>query len=194
MEGALSPTRTKSTWKPRVEEGDLGFMPCGDGVALWLGNRAARLEKDNWRSPIFSLPCCDAVSGLPGRGEGKTDDADGATPLALRPLEKSPADGQAQLRYRLTGGFDSAALEVSWETGEGAAAPQWVALKSYTGIQIKYPTPGKRPPLVFALADEDAYCYCDLDPCQECVANCKRGFLLYASYGEGEVVRLQVGR
>lgn len=194
MEGALSPTRTKSTWKPRVEEGDLGFLPYDGGVALWLGDRAACLKKDNWRSPIFSLPCCDALPVLADQEDEGTNGEGFAEPIEPRRLEKAPVDSPAQLRYRLTGGFDSAALEVYWETGEGTAVPQWVALKSYTGIQVKYPTPGKRPPLVFALADEDAYCYCDLDPCQECVANCKRGFILYAYYGEGDLVQLFVGR
>jgi hypothetical protein len=38
--------------------------------------------------------------------------------------------------------------------------------------------------MVFALADTDAFCYCDEDPCLECVFRCKRGFTVYA-YSEG---------
>ena len=37
----------------------------------------------------------------------------------------------------------------------------------------------KRPPMVFALADTDAFAYCDEDPCLECVFRCKRGFIIY---------------
>ena len=33
--------------------------------------------------------------------------------------------------------------------------------------------------MVFALADTDAFCYCDEDPCLECVFRCKRGFTAY---------------
>ena len=34
-------------------------------------------------------------------------------------------------------------------------------------------------PLLFALADEDAYVYCDKDVCLECTFMCKRGFVFY---------------
>lgn len=41
----------------------------------------------------------------------------------------------------------------------------------------------KRSPAVFALAGEDAYAYCDKDPCEMCSFRCKNGFVLYACYG-----------
>ena len=54
--------------------------------------------------------------------------------------------------------------------------------------------PKKRSPLVFALADEDAYAYCDEDPCLECIFMCKRGFVFLA-YVEGfGLVRLPLER
>ena len=40
--------------------------------------------------------------------------------------------------------------------------------------------PKKFPPLVFALAAEDAFAYCNKIPCEECAFRCKSGFELYA--------------
>ena len=42
---------------------------------------------------------------------------------------------------------------------------RWFGLKTFTGMQHKYVTPKKWPPVVFALADEDAFAYCDKNPC-----------------------------
>lgn len=57
---------------------------------------------------------------------------------------------------------------------------RWVALKTFTGMQLKYIMPKKFPPLVFALAAEDAFAYCNKIPCEECAFRCKSGFELYA--------------
>ena len=82
--------------------------------------------------------------------------------------------------YDVVGGFDQNALRVFWKVREDGCEPRWIALKTFTGMQLKYVLPGKRPPLVFALGDEDAYAYCDEDPCVSCTFHCKRGFELYA--------------
>ena len=47
-------------------------------------------------------------------------------------------------------------------------------------MQHKYVTPKKWPPVVFALADEDAFAYCDKNPCVQCTFRCKREFEIYA--------------
>ena len=57
--------------------------------------------------------------------------------------------------------------------------PEWIYLKTFTGGYLKYVSSEKRPPMVFALADTDAFAYCDEDPCLECVFRCKRGFIIY---------------
>ncbi|MGN0959399.1 MAG: hypothetical protein ACI4OC_01490, partial [Coriobacteriales bacterium] len=51
-----------------------------------------------------------------------------------------------------------------------------------------------RSPLIFALADEDAYVYCDKAQCQECIFMCKRGFAFYAFFPEAGLVRLPLSR
>ena len=70
-------------------------------------------------------------------------------------------------------------MKVSWKFIDPGQELEWLYLKTYTGGYMKYIIPGKRPPVVFALADEDAFCYCDEDPCLECTFWCKRGFIIY---------------
>ena len=48
--------------------------------------------------------------------------------------------------------------------------------------------------MVFGLAGEDAYAYCDKDPCVECTFRCKRGFGLYYYFEELGVVYLPLDR
>lgn len=101
-------------------------------------------------------------------------------------LERLPAASAAdcadsiELSYDVVGGFDANALRVFWKVREAGCEPRWFALKAFTGMQLKYVLPGKRAPIVFALGDEDAYAYCDEDPCVGCTFRCKRGFELYA--------------
>ena len=61
-------------------------------------------------------------------------------------------------------------MECSWRISDDRFRIQWIALKTFTGSQLKYVLPKKRSPLLFALADEDAYVYCDKDVCLESVS------------------------
>ena len=85
-------------------------------------------------------------------------------------------------------------MEVFWRDSEDFGSLLWVALKTFTGFQLKYLTEGKNPPLVFALADEDAYSYCDYSPCKECVFRCKSGFVLYAYFTKAGLVEMACDR
>ncbi|MEA4896081.1 MAG: hypothetical protein VB064_12605 [Oscillospiraceae bacterium] len=98
--------------------------------------------------------------------------------LLPRPAEDLPSG--IGLTYDIVGGLNENCVRVFWE----GKCPDWLFLETFTGWQhmdIK-----KRPPAVFALAGEDAYAYCDKDPCEKCSFRCKNGFVLYAWYeGEG---------
>ena len=72
--------------------------------------------------------------------------------------------------YQITGGYNDNAVKVSWKRKPYGSHPEWVYLKTFTGGYLKYISDGKRSPVVFALADTDAFCYCDEDPCLECAA------------------------
>lgn len=71
-------------------------------------------------------------------------------------------------------------INVNWRSIDSTCKPRWFGLKTFTGMQYKYVTPKKWPPVVFALADEDAFAYCDKNPCVQCTFRCKREFEIYA--------------
>lgn len=83
------------------------------------------------------------------------------------------------VEYQIVGGYNENAVQVFWDSEE---IPEWVLLKTFTGGYMKYVSPQKIPPIVFPLADEDAYVYCDEDPCLKCVFRCKKGFLIYVFF------------
>lgn len=86
------------------------------------------------------------------------------------------------LAYDIVGGLNENCIRIFW----GGKSPDWLYLETYTGGQHMEISMKKRPPAVFALAGEDAYAYCDKDPCEKCSFRCKNGFVLYAWYeGEG---------
>lgn len=86
------------------------------------------------------------------------------------------------LDYKIVGGYNSNAVEVFWKCEPNTYIPKWLYLKTFTGGQLKYVIDSKKSSLLFALAEEDAYVYCDEDPCLECTFRCKRGFEIYAYY------------
>lgn len=167
------PTRTRATWKPRVAENDLLFCTAQDGSNIFLavsGQQESSYEGTH-RSRLF-IPDYAAIDTA-------------SLPDCLEAPDRYPTPEEAGvvLEYKIVGGFETNALRVSWENPDGGKL-RWVALKTFTGIQIKYVQPGKFPPIVFAFADEDAYVYCDRDICAECSFKCKSGFMLYG-YFEG---------
>ncbi len=169
------PTRTRATWKPRVGEGDLAFFETDDGVlALGLhGARSGRYDGTD-RSNVFS-PDYLLIDGKE----------------TMEFAETAPDVERFHIGFDIVGGFENNAIRVFWPDDEH---PRWIALKTFTGFQVKYPQPGKRPPVVFALADEDAYCYCNETPCRRCSFNCKSGFILYALYEGAGIVRVPIER
>ena len=97
----------------------------------------------------------------------------------MEPLHLEDVSPEIEVDYKITGGYNENAVQVFWKTKQPEDNPEWVLLKTFTGSYIKYITSEKRPPMVFALADEDAYVYCGQDLCLECVFRCKRGFVIY---------------
>ena len=128
---------------------------------------------------------------------GDRDDGADCCGGTMKRWETIPAEGLPQgtrLDYKIVGGYNDNAIQVFWESIEPSYALKWVYLKTFTGGQIKFMTEKKRLPMVFSLADEDAYCYCDEDPCLECIFCCKRGFTIYAMIEGLGLVELPLSR
>lgn len=183
----FSNTRTKATWKPRVNEADLPFYELSGSQEsfLWLGDETPSSLSDPGRNPVFNLPYAP-------KNDNQRSALGPIEPTVLLELEDLPEG--ISLNYTIVGGYNNNAIEVSWSVDDPAYRLHWVALKTFTGMQLKYVTPKKRSPLIFALADEDAYVYCDESPCLECVFMCKRGFALYAHISGLGTVKLPLTR
>lgn len=108
----------------------------------------------------------------------------------LYPLTPRDAADQEAARHLpvmvVSGGFESNALAVSVGEPPHPMTPEhhleWIYLYTFQGGQLKFLAPGEPAAATFALAEKDAYVYCDRPVCKgsRCKFNCKRGFTAYA--------------
>ena len=129
-------------------------------------------------SSFWRCPCCGVVA-LVSDSDTRKDMSNGCCGEYMERIIPIPAEELPrgiELSYKIIGGPNENAVQAVWSP---AHRPEWLYLKTFTGGQLKYISDKKRSPAVFALADEDAYVYCDKDPCVECTFRCKRGFILY---------------
>ena len=186
--GTYSATRCRATWKPRISDDKVPFFSCNDGKVLLMG--IAGDEEVSFsgegRTLIGKMPYASISQSL--KSSNLCSDAE----LPLQTSVSLPST--IQLDYQLIGGYNNNALVVSWCLQNDNYSLSWIALKTFTGMQLKYNTPRKINSLTFAFAAEDAYAYCDKDPCQECVFMCKRGFIIYAMIKNYGVVEIPLTR
>jgi hypothetical protein len=149
----FSPLRSKAPRKPWPECPDIVIYRCSHCGRMYQVIAYDLPEKE----PI----CCD--TGMEW----------------LKPKHLEELLPEIKVDYKIVGGHNYNAVQVFWETKESEDRPEWILLKTFTGGYIKYIPSKKQAPIVFPLADEDAYVYCDEDPCLQCVFRCKRGFIIY---------------
>lgn len=180
----FSLTRTRATWKPRVTEVDLPFFQTETGTTLLgVSGLTEAFTSGTGRSLVHELP----YSTLEAMGGNLPEPA----PL----LSRADLPEGVHIDYRIDGGFNNNVVKVTWDIDRGVDCRiEWVALKTFTGFQLKYVTPKKRSPLVFALADEDAFQYCNKAPCEECTFKCKLGFVAYVKVSDLGIVRMPLER
>lgn len=100
---------------------------------------------------------------------------------------KKPGESDKyRIKYAIVGGQENHAFDVEVE---GAVAGEhdieWIYIRSMTGGQFKLTPKDKDAHVLFAMAAEDAYMFCQNDPCIECAFGCKLGFEIYA-YSKSE--------
>lgn len=165
IEQRYSPRRSRATRKPSVTCPETVFYRCPK--------------------------CGQVIQQLDRPREGGTLICCGTAMERLEPKQLAELPAGMRLDHRIVGGYNDNAVEFIWD---GPCQLEWVFLRTFTGGCIKYPPPKKRPPIIFSLADEDAYAYCDESPCLECVFRCKRGFILYAYLSGVGLVELPIDR
>lgn len=154
-EQVFSARRCRDTRKPRAGEcPDVVFYRCRSCGALFPVTGGQKLDDKK-------IICC------------------GEEAARLIPVAPETVSDSLKVSYQITGGYNDNAVKVSWRAASPSRAPEWIYLKTFTGGYLKYVSDTKRSPMVFALADTDAFAYCDEDPCLECVFRCKRGFIIY---------------
>ncbi len=152
-EKEFSPLRSKASRKPWPECPDIIINRC---------NHCGRLfQVMGFDTPVIGPICC------------------GEPMETLKPMQLEDVRPEIDVDYKIVGGHNQNAVQVFWNTKQPEDHPEWFLLKTFTGGYIKYVTSKKQPPIVFPLADEDAYVYCDENPCLQCVFRCKRGFIIY---------------
>lgn len=115
----------------------------------------------------------------------------------IEPLKtKAPSEvsNEVLIDYKIIGGYNENVVEVFWKIKKEAVSVEWIYLKTFTGGQLKYVTNPKKTSFVFAMADEDAYVYCDEDPCLECTFRCKRGFEIYVQIKGQGLIKIPLER
>ena len=105
-----------------------------------------------------------------------------------RPTEELPEG--VVLDYDIVGGLDQNCVRIFF-SGE---KPKLLLLDTFSGFTIKRLNEKSRSPVIFPLAGEDAYAYCDKDPCEMCSFRCKNGFELYAYYEKPGLFVLPLNR
>ena len=176
-------TRTRATWKPRVTDADMPFFTDKDGNTLVaLSGDADAVYTGTGRTLVGEPPYAHLNDAV----ESNND------PIDFIEVEDLPEG--IELDYQISGGFNNNAVYFKWKIADKTKYQiTWVALKTFTGMQLKYVMPKKFPPLLFALADEDAFAYCNKIPCEECAFRCKSGFVFYANIKGLGIVRNLLG-
>lgn len=154
-EQIFSARRCRDTRKPRAEQcPDTAFYRCKDcGSLFTLTGEKALEEKE--------ILCCGQPS------------------VRLMPVSAESVKDRLEVSYEIIGGYNDNSVRVQWSGPDRENYPEWVYLKTFTGGYLKYTKDIPRSGVVFALADTDAFAYCDESPCLECVFRCKRGFVVY---------------
>ncbi|MDD3253383.1 MAG: hypothetical protein PHV18_12580 [Lachnospiraceae bacterium] len=149
---------------------------------------------------LYRCPVCGAVFTVSSFPNRKADEGSrqirccGETAERLVPKSLEEASLTEILSYKITGGYNDNAVQVSWKAYQKELIPEWIYLKTFTGGYLKHVFPGKRPPMIFALADLDAFAYCDEDPCLECTFRCKRGFIIYSYIKEKGLIEIPLDK
>lgn len=114
-------------------------------------------------------------------------DVFGMPPEAEEVTAKDAATNERyRLHYAFIGGKRHHCVEVKVECLTDAPHDiRWIYVRSYTGGQLRFIEENRAPEALLAMAEDDAYMFCQNDPCIECAFACKVGFEIFA-YSESE--------
>lgn len=107
-----------------------------------------------------------------------------------RPSDQS----KYRIQYAYIGGPDQFTVELVVEGAEANAHDiEWLYVRTHTGGQIKFMKEDQAAKALFAMADDDAYMFCQNDPCLECAFACKVEFAFFA-FSRSEGLLMEKGK
>ena len=163
MEQIFGPRRSRETRKPEVVCPPLFFYIC---------RHCGNIYQSITENKNFLPQCC------------------GSSMERMHPCDASTMSSKISIYYKIIGGYNENAVKVSWQSHQADINVAWLYLRTFTGGMLKYVTNLQKSSFTFALADEDAYVYCDEDPCLECTFRCKRGFEIYVALTNNFLIKL----
>ena len=123
----FSITRTRSSFKPRVNEDDIPFFDDGFGNVL-VGLQGCRGVELTDNPPI-------EVRHMPYAHLNEQTGEATCTPIALASEADLPQG--CKLDYQINGGFNNNCIIVTWDDSAEHRL-EWVMMKTFTGSQMKY--------------------------------------------------------
>jgi hypothetical protein len=149
-----SPFRSTVTYKPKQQGPEIDIYYC-----IHCGKSFQALGYGEHGAPV----CC------------------GEPASQLEAICNESAPEEFRIDYSIVGGLNNDAIKVRWNR-HAEIQPQWFMLRTFTGSYLRYVTPKKKPPMIFPMADEDSYVYCNKTVCEKCTFRCKKGFVIYAYF------------
>ena len=153
---------------------------------------------------FYRCPVCGAVSvccrpaGAPQGEAAEPGRCCGRPMERLLPQDGSTEGDEHRLEYCIFGGFSHNTIRIEVDRGCHPMTQdhhiEWIYLRTYQGGQMKYlPRPGEAA-VLFSMASEDAYSFCDREVCrmgwEHCLFQCKRGHIAYAYCSQHGLYRL----
>lgn len=181
----ISYNQSFSTGKPRISDDDIPFFQCPNcqKIVMGLSCRSSTAYSDIGHNPSLTLPYMEWE-------HDSTCCGDKFHPVQL--VNAKDHDSAVSLEYQIRGGLGTNLITLAWSSRDARHVLEWLVLKTFTGMQLKYPAPNKPASLSFALSDEDSYAYCGEDPCKECRFLCKSGMVFYAYFTSLGLVRFPI--
>lgn len=155
--------------------------------------------------PVFyRCPVCGSVEVKVQPMASKAQKPDETGCCCGQPLVKliaTPANDapEHEMKFCIFGGFANNTIRVEVKNGGHPMNEthhiEWIYLRTYQGGQMKYLPPGTESATLFAMANEDAYAFCDREIChmgwEHCLFQCKRGHIAYAYCNQHGLYKLE---
>lgn len=170
------PTQCMTSRRPEYRTGEPEFYRCGVCGAVEVKYRSFTTQ-----------------------GEARPGTCCGRALVRLESCADEVLAAEHRLDYCIFGGFAHNAVRVEVSGGLHPMGEdhriEWIYLRTFQGGQMKYLPPRGPSAALFAMAEEDAFVFCDREVCrmgwERCLFQCKRDHIAYAYCSRHGLFRLR---